>query len=123
MLKKMTMMLAACALVACTPVTTAPPASSLPVVGAVCAQLQSDKFDLALRSYGVAVDAFNMAIDLKAIVPGSSRAVAIAKANDAVLLGFAAAESARKACNATSYAAAIANVYAGLAEMKAALRK
>lgn len=123
MFKKLVMALAACALVACSPMAaTAPPASSLPVAGPVCAALNSDKFDLALTAYGAAVDAVNLAIDLHALTPGSARAVAIANANDKVLAAFAVANEARKACNATSYAAALTNVYSALAEIKVALK-
>ena len=105
--------------------TSAPPVtpvSSLPVAGPVCAALQSDKFDLALRAYGAAVDALNLAMDLHALTPGSPKAVAIANANDKVLAAFAVANEARKACNATSYAAALTNVYSALAEIQSALK-
>lgn len=126
MFKRLLSGLVMCALVACAPATTstAPgtPVSSLPVAGPVCTALNSDKFDLALTAYGAAVDAVNLAIDLHALTPGSPRAVAIANANDKVLAAFAVANAARKACNATSYAAALTQVYAALAEVKTALR-
>lgn len=116
-------LLAAASLAACTP-STSPPASvsDVPVVSTVCANIQADKFDVALRAYGAAVDAVNLLIDAKVLVPGSPRALAVAKANDRVLAGFAVAERARRACNSTSYLAAMAEVTRAIAEVRTALR-
>lgn len=123
-MKSILLALAACAsLAACNP-AAAPPngVSDVPVVGTVCAQISSDKFDVALKAYGAAVDAVNLLIDAKVLVPGTARAKAVASANDRVLTAFAVAERARRACNASDYAAALAQVSAGIAEVRTALR-
>lgn len=111
---------AALALSACATPTTAP-VSSLPGAAPVCAALQSDKFDLALQAYGAATDAVNLLIDAHAVTPGSAKAVAIANANDKVLVAFAAAEHARAACSSASYLSALAEAQAAIAEIRAAL--
>lgn len=124
-MKKMLLAVAACfALAACNP-AAAPPGSvsDVPVVGSVCQQISSDKFDLALKAYGAATDAVNLLIDAGALKPGSAKALAVANANDKVLSAFAVAEQARRACNATSYAAALVNVQNGIAEVRTALRR
>jgi hypothetical protein len=115
--------LAACDTTGTTSPVTGGPVAELPGAAPVCAALKSDKFDLVLKAYGAVTDAVNMAIDLKAITPGSAKAVAIANANDKVLAALAVAEQARSACNATSYTAALANVSAAIAEVRTALRQ
>lgn len=99
------------------------PVASLPGGAAVCAAIKSDKFDLALKAYGAAVDAINLLIDAKVIVPGTPRALAVANANDKVLSAFSVAESARNACNSTSYFAALSEANNALTEIRAALHK
>jgi hypothetical protein len=114
--------LAAVSLSACTPSTVTTSPSDLPVVSTVCEQIRSDKFDIALKAYGAAVDAVNLLIDAKVLVPSTPRALAVAKANDRVLAAFAVAERARRACNSGSYLAAMNEVSAAIAEIRIALK-
>lgn len=95
--------------------------SAPPVVGQACTALHSDKFDLALKAYGAAVDAVNLLINAKVLVPGTPRALAVANANDKVLVAFSTAQRARTACDATSYAAAISEASAAIGEIRSAL--
>jgi hypothetical protein len=115
----------ACSLVlaACgTTKTGTGPVTSLPGGAQACAVVKSDKFDLALRAYGAAVDAVNMLIDANVLKPGTPKALAVANANDRVLAGFAIAQRARGACNATDYLAALNQVQLGIAELRQALK-
>lgn len=124
-MKKLLLMLAMplLALAACaTPAPISGSPSDLPVVSTVCAQIQSDKFDIALKAYGAAVDAVNLLVDAKVLKPGTPKALAVAKANDRVLAAFVLAEHARVACNSTSYLAAMVEVQAAIAEVRTALR-
>lgn len=122
-MKKLLLIAGALALTACdTTGTTTGPVSSLPGASTVCPALQSDKFDLALKAYGAATDAINLLIDAKVLVPGSTRAKAVANANDKVLAAFAVAEHARQACNSTDYTTALAEANAALGEIRAALK-
>lgn len=117
----------ALALVACGP--TAPPASdgSTPVVSAVpgadavCSTIDASKLDLALRAYDAALDAINVLATTPVLKPGSARAIAVANANDRVLAAFKAADAAHKACNATSYSAALNAAQAAIADVRAAI--
>lgn len=112
----------ALSLSACEPLTAgSTPVASLPGSAPVCGVLQSDKFDIALKAYGAATDAINLLIDAHALTPGSAKAVAIANANDKVLVAFVTAEHARQACNSTSYLAALSEAQAAIAEVRAAL--
>jgi uncharacterized protein (DUF1330 family) len=120
-MKKLFLIAAALALSACA-TTSTPPVSSLPGASVVCPTLQSDKFDLALRAYGAAVDAVNLLVDHRVLVPGSAKAIAVAKANDKVLAAFATAEHARSGCNSDSYAAALIEAQAAISQIRAALR-
>lgn len=116
------------ALAACTPTipvannTDAPISSSIPGVGTVCAAIGDPSgFDTALRAYDVARAAVNSLIDFKVIKPGTPTALKIADANDRVLAGFALAETARSACNATSYIAALDKARAAISEIQVLL--
>lgn len=119
------LLLAGClALAACTPTTTAtgPVASTVPGGTAVCSVITSDKLDIALKAYDAALDAIDLLIDAKVLVPGSARAKAVADANDRVLAAFKAADAARVACNATGYASALVAVQAAIADVRAAIK-
>ncbi|WP_156029883.1 hypothetical protein [Sphingomonas sp. URHD0057] len=122
-MKRVILCAAALAISACAAVPSASPTpvASLPGAAPVCATLRSDKFDLALQAYGAATDAVNLLIDARVLTPGSSKAVAIANANDKVLVAFATAEHARQACNSDSYLAALGQAQAAIAEIRAAL--
>jgi hypothetical protein len=76
----------------------------------------------AWKSFDVALDAINLAIDAKLIVIGSSKAIAIADAIDKVTKFLTAAESAAAAGSATDYKVALANASAALVEMRSALK-
>lgn len=122
-MRKLFIIFGALALVACdTTGAGTGPVGSLPGGAQVCSAIKSDKFDLALKAYGAAVDAVNLLIDAKVLVPGSAKAVAVANANDKVLAAFSVAEHARQACNSTSYLAAINEAQAAIAEVRAALK-
>lgn len=96
--------------------------ASIPGAAPVCVAINSDKFDLALKAYGAAVDAVDLLIDGRVLTPGTPRALAVANANDKVLAAFAVAQHARQACNSTGYLAALGEVQAAIAEVRLALR-
>lgn len=76
----------------------------------------------AWKSFDVALDAINLAIDAHAITPGSAKAVSIANAVDKVTKFLTAAESAAAAGSATDYKVALANASAAITEMRSALK-
>lgn len=76
----------------------------------------------AWKSFDVALDAINIAIDAHLIVVGSPKANAIADAIDKVTKFLTAAESAAAAGSATDYKVALANASAAITEMRSALR-
>jgi hypothetical protein len=103
-----------------------PPVGSpadLPVLAPVCTAISSEKFDTALKAYGAATDAINLLVTAKVLVPGTAKARAVATANDKVLAAFAVAERARRACNATSYVAALGEAQGAIDEVRVALRR
>lgn len=123
-MKKLICLLAAAGLAACTPTTTATaPVSALPGAATVCALINVDKLDVAWRGYDVAIDAVNLLIDHKVIVPGSVRALAVADANDKVLAAFQMAEHARSLCEETNYLSAMEDAKNALVDLRAALRR
>ena len=79
--------------------------------------------DEAWKAYDIALDAINLAVDLKAITPGSAKAVAIADANDRVLAAFQLAEHAAAGLSTVSYVQALAQLDAALADLKVVLRR
>jgi hypothetical protein len=109
------------ALAACDPTTPPSTVGSTPVISTVCQQISVERLDVALKAYDAAIDAVNLLIDAKVIKPGSPTALKIASANDKVLAAFNAAEAARTACNATSYAASLNAVLAGIADLRSAI--
>lgn len=76
----------------------------------------------AWKSFDVALDAINLAIDAKVIVPGTPRAVKIADAIDRVTAALSAAESAAAAGSATDYLTAINHARAALDQLRFALK-
>lgn len=119
-MKRLMLLLGCFSLAACQPGSVGS-ASSIPGVQQVCSAINSNTFDTALKSYDVARAAVDSLIDFGVITPGTSIALTIASANDKVLAGFAAAEAARQACNATSYLAALNSARSAIAEIRAAL--
>lgn len=115
------LVLVALMVTACGTVPSGPVVGSVPGGTAVCSVIDSSKFDLALQTYDAALDAINLLINAKVLIPGSARAKAVADANDRVMAAFKAADAARHACNATSYRAALDDVTAGVAQVRAAI--
>lgn len=76
----------------------------------------------AWKSFDVALDAINLAIDAGVIAPRSAKANAIADAIDKVTKFLTAAESAAAAGSATDYKVALANASAAITEMRSALK-
>lgn len=102
--------------------------TALPIGGTlpgtqVCAAIEGNTFDTALRAYNAAEDAVNLLVDAHVLTPGTPAALAVANANDRVLAAFAVAEHARVACNSDSYAAALAEAQAAIADLRVALHK
>lgn len=97
--------------------------SSFPAVATACSAVSLENLNTAWRAYDAALDAINLLIDVKAIVPGSAKAKAIANGNDAVLTAFKTAEHARAICDASSYKAALDQAQTGLADIRAALHR
>lgn len=119
---KALLLLPALALAACaTTQPGAPISSTIPIASTVCPQLSTERFDTALKAYGLAIDAVNVLVDLGVIKPKSQAALAIATGNDKVIDSFQVAEAARKACNASSYTDALSQIDAGIDAIKAAL--
>lgn len=78
--------------------------------------------EAAWKSFDVALDAINLAIDAGAIAPGSARADAIADAIDKVTGFLTAAELAAAAGSATDYKTALENAKAAFVAMRMTLK-
>lgn len=76
----------------------------------------------AWKSFDLALDAINILIDQKIIVPGTPRAVKIADAIDKTTKFLTAAESAAAAGSTTDYKVALANASGAITELRFALR-
>lgn len=76
----------------------------------------------AWKTFDLALDAINLAIDHNLIAIGSPKANAIADAIDKVTKFLTAAESAAAAGSATDYKVALANASAAITEMRSALK-
>jgi hypothetical protein len=100
------------------------PSFSLGTAPAPLAQTTLDETALstAWKSFDVALDAINLAIDARAITPGSPKANRIADAIDKVTKFLTAAESAAAAGSTTDYKVALANASAAITEMRSALK-
>lgn len=119
---KQLILAAALALSACTLPSFSmgtPLASPAPLVQTA---IDDTALSTAWKSFDVALDAINLAIDAKAITPGSAKANAIADAIDKVTKFLTAAESAAAAGSATDYKVALANASAAITEMRSALK-
>lgn len=78
--------------------------------------------DAAWRSFDIALDAIDLLIDRKVIVPGSPKAVKIADAIDRVTALLTAAEKAAAAGSTTDYAKALVDAKGALVELRVALK-
>lgn len=78
--------------------------------------------DAAWKSFDVALDAINLAIDAKAITPGSAKANAIADAIDKVTGFLTAAELAASAGSATDYKKALEDAKAAFVTLRMTLK-
>lgn len=78
--------------------------------------------EAAWKSFDVALDAINLAIDAKAITPGSTKAVAIANAIDKVTGFLSAAELAASAGSTTDYKKALEDAKAALTQLRFTLK-
>jgi hypothetical protein len=108
-------------LAACTtPLSITPAAAPAPLAQTT---VDDKALDEAWKAYEIAIDAVDLAITLKAIVPGSPKAAAIADANDKVLAAFQLAEHAAAGLSTTSYVQALAQLDAALADLKVVLRR
>lgn len=120
-MKRLIPLLAALALGACTL-----PSFSLgaPTAPAPLAQTVIDDKALsaAWKSFDVALDAINLAIDAKVIQIGSPKAVKIADAIDRVTAALSAAESAAAAGSSTDYLAALNHARSALDQLRFALK-
>ncbi|MES2902698.1 MAG: hypothetical protein V4696_00790 [Pseudomonadota bacterium] len=76
----------------------------------------------AWKSFDVALDAINLAIDAGAIKVGSPQAIKVADAIDRVTAALTAAESAAAAASTTSYKSALLDARAALAQLRLALK-
>lgn len=76
----------------------------------------------AWKSFDVALDAINLAIDAKAIQVGSPKATKIADAIDRVTAALTAAESAASAGSSSDYLTAINHARAALDQLRIALK-
>jgi hypothetical protein len=114
-------MLLALALSACTlpSFSLGTPTSPAPLAQTV---IDDTALSTAWKSFDVALDAINLAIDAKAITPGSARANSIADAIDKVTKFLTAAESAAAAGSATDYKVALANASAAITELRSVLK-
>jgi hypothetical protein len=74
------------------------------------------------KGFDVALDAINLLIDHKVIVPGSQRAKSIAFAIRKVDSGLTVAYNAAEAGHATTYKEALGHAQAGITELRALLR-
>jgi hypothetical protein len=119
-MRRLLLVAGAAAMLGCTP-TGQTVGTTVPGATAACAVLDSNRLDDAWKAYDVALDAINMLIDAKVLIPGSPRAKAVATANDRVLAALQAAEAARKACNSSSYLSALSQAKAAFADVRTAL--
>lgn len=76
----------------------------------------------AWKSFDVALDAINLLIDHKVIVPGTPKARAIADGIDKVTGFLTAAESAAAAGSAADYRVALANANGALTQLRTTLK-
>lgn len=78
--------------------------------------------DAAWKSFDVALDAINLAIDAGAIKPGTPKAIAVADAIDKVTAILTAAEKAAAAGSSADYVTALINARGAFLDLRAALK-
>lgn len=118
-MKKILIALGALCLAACASLPISPTQAPAPL-----AQTTIDDAGLSAvwKSFDTLLDAVDLAIDAKAITPGSARAVALANGIDKAKAALQAAEHAAAAGSATSYKVALAEAKAAFDGIRSTLR-
>lgn len=120
-MKRLICILAALSISACSlpPINIGAPASPAPLAQTT---IDDKGLEAAWKSFDVALDAINLAIDAGAIKVGSPKAIKIADAIDKVTAILTAAEKAAAAGSASDYATALINAKGAFLELRAALK-